>query len=51
MEMIPTRRRAREREERPGGGAQLITKITDNPKRSTTRDVRRLALLMAMGAA
>lgn len=38
------------RRERPGGGAQVITKINDSAKRSTTRDQRRLALLLAMGA-
>lgn len=50
MRMIPTRRRARKREERPGGGARLITKITDNPKPTTTRPVRRHAPLQATGA-
>ena len=36
-----------EREERPGGGARLITKITDNPKDSTERDLERLVLSFA----
>lgn len=38
------------RRERPWRGAQVITKINDNPKPTTTRPVRRLALLLAMGA-
>lgn len=36
-----------EREERPGGGARLITKITDDPKDSTERDLEKLVLSFA----
>lgn len=36
-----------EREERPGGGARLITKITDRPKDSTERDLEKLVLSFA----
>lgn len=40
---------APKREERPRQAARRINKITDAPK-NTTRDQRRLYLLLAMGA-